>query len=40
MNVPLILTDFLDRAVRLYGNKPAIIDEYGNRYTYNQINER
>lgn len=40
MQVSLILTDFLDRAVRLYGNKPAIIDEYGNRYTYNQMNER
>ena len=40
MNVPLILTDFLDRAVRLYGNKPAIIDENGERYTYKQINDR
>ncbi len=37
---PLILTDFLDRAVQLYGNKPAIIDEEGTRYTYGEINDR
>lgn len=36
----MILTDFLDRAVRLYGNKPAIIDEEGTRYTYKEINKR
>ncbi|TXL67729.1 long-chain-fatty-acid--CoA ligase [Cerasibacillus terrae] len=36
----LILTEFLDRAVHLYGKKPAIIDEYGTRYTYEDINKR
>lgn len=36
----LVLTQFLDRAVHLYGKKPAIIDEYGERYTYEEINER
>ncbi|WP_029269168.1 long-chain-fatty-acid--CoA ligase [Virgibacillus alimentarius] len=40
MNTPLVLTDFLDRAVRLYGEKPAIIDEEGTRYTYHEINKR
>src|SRR5690625_2640565 len=39
-NTPMILTDFLDRAVHLYGNKPAIIDEEGTRYTYAEINKR
>lgn len=39
MNVPLILTQFLDRAVRLYGEKEAI---YGDNkvLTYNQLNDR
>lgn len=40
MHKPLILTDFLDRAVHLYGNKPAIIAETGTRYTYGEINQR
>lgn len=40
MNTPLILTDFLDRAVHLYGKKPAIIDEEGTHYTYSDINRR
>ncbi|HWO95326.1 MAG TPA: long-chain-fatty-acid--CoA ligase [Bacillus sp. (in: firmicutes)] len=39
MNVPLILTDFLDRAVSLYGTKTAVID--GNRsFTYLQLQGR
>lgn len=25
MNVPLVLTEFLDRAVKLYGDKQAVI---------------
>ncbi|MDQ0268790.1 long-chain-fatty-acid--CoA ligase [Cytobacillus purgationiresistens] len=39
MNVPLILSQFLDRAVRLYGEKEAI---YGDNkvLTYNQLNKR
>ncbi|GAB4074207.1 AMP-binding protein [Barrientosiimonas marina] len=40
MQTPLLLTDFLDRAVRLYGNKPAIIDQDENSYTYSDINRR
>lgn len=39
MNVPLILSDFLDRAVELYGDKEAIFDEK-RAFTYRQINER
>ncbi len=39
MNVPLILTDFLDRAVDLYGDKKAIIDEE-RAFTYAEINAR
>lgn len=39
MNVPLILTDFLDRAVTLYGPKKAIITE-DRVFTYNELNER
>lgn len=40
MTKQLILTDFLDRAVHLYGKKPAIIAQDGTRYTYEEINER
>jgi len=36
----LVLTDFLDRAVHLYGDKPAIISQDGTHYTYKQVNER
>jgi fatty-acyl-CoA synthase len=39
MHVPLVLTDFLDRAVELYGDKPAIIDDE-KRLTYKQLRER
>ncbi|TLS36572.1 long-chain-fatty-acid--CoA ligase [Pseudalkalibacillus caeni] len=39
MNVPLLLTEFLDRAVRLYGDKPAIINE-DDTYTYKELNKR
>ncbi|TFE02060.1 long-chain-fatty-acid--CoA ligase [Jeotgalibacillus salarius] len=39
MHVPLILTDFLDRAVTLYGDKTAVID--GNReLTYKEVEKR
>ncbi|MFS0782924.1 long-chain-fatty-acid--CoA ligase [Bacillus sp. 1P06AnD] len=39
MNVPLVLTDFLDRAVALFGDKEAIYcDE--RVFTYRQLNER
>ena len=41
MNVPLLLTDFLDRAVRLYGEKTAVIDhDEGRRLTYNELGRR
>lgn len=39
MHVPLILTDFLDRAVTLYGDKVAIIDDT-RELTYSQLNDR
>ncbi|MDE5414979.1 long-chain-fatty-acid--CoA ligase [Alkalihalobacterium chitinilyticum] len=39
MHVPLVLTHFLDRAVSLYGEKLAIIDDT-REITYNQLNER
>ncbi|MFC5559422.1 long-chain-fatty-acid--CoA ligase [Ureibacillus thermophilus] len=41
MNVPLVLTHFLDRAVALYGEKEAIIGYEGDRrYTYREFNHR
>lgn len=39
MHVPLVLTDFLDRAVKLYGDKVAIIDDT-RELTYSQLNDR
>ncbi|WP_409253833.1 long-chain-fatty-acid--CoA ligase [Bacillus sp. SCS-153A] len=39
MNVPLVLTDFLDRAVEQYGEKVALIDDE-KRLTYKQLNVR
>ncbi|WP_338754577.1 long-chain-fatty-acid--CoA ligase [Bacillus sp. FJAT-52991] len=39
MNVPLILTQFLDRAVTYYGEKTAVISE-DRQFTYNQLNAR
>lgn len=39
MEVPMLVTDFLDRAVRLYPDKVAVVD--GDlRLTYREINER
>ncbi|MEZ7981298.1 MAG: AMP-binding protein, partial [Myxococcota bacterium] len=39
MEVPMLVTDFLDRAVRLYPEKVAIVD--GDRkFTYREFNER
>ncbi|RFU63535.1 long-chain-fatty-acid--CoA ligase [Peribacillus saganii] len=39
MNVPLVLTDFLDRAVSIYGKKKALYcDERS--FTYQELNER
>jgi fatty-acyl-CoA synthase len=39
MEVPLLITDFLDRAVRLYPNKIAIVDG-DRRFTYREFDER
>ncbi len=39
MNVPLVLTDFLDRAVDLYGGEPSIISDE-RVLTYKQMNGR
>ncbi|MFN7249254.1 MAG: long-chain-fatty-acid--CoA ligase [Anaerobacillus sp.] len=39
MHVPLIVTDFLDRAVTLYGDKVAVIDDHKS-ITYRELNER
>ncbi|SFJ24867.1 fatty-acyl-CoA synthase [Halobacillus dabanensis] len=39
MHVPLVLTEFLDRAVDLYGEKLAIIDD-DRTLTYRQLNAR
>ncbi|MCA1065043.1 long-chain-fatty-acid--CoA ligase [Rossellomorea sp. AcN35-11] len=39
MHVPLVLTDFLDRAVEQYGEKVAIIDDE-KRLSYKQLNAR
>ncbi|AQQ53990.1 long-chain-fatty-acid--CoA ligase [Planococcus lenghuensis] len=39
MNIPLVLPEFLDRAVRLYGDKQAVIG--GDRtLTYHELNDR
>jgi fatty-acyl-CoA synthase len=39
MFVPLLVNDFLGRAVRHYGKKVAVVDE-GKRFTYAQLGER
>jgi fatty-acyl-CoA synthase len=39
MNVPLILSQFLDRAVSLYGNKKAIFAD-DRTFTYDELNRR
>ncbi|KGX92118.1 AMP-dependent synthetase [Pontibacillus halophilus JSM 076056 = DSM 19796] len=39
MYVPLLVSDFLERAVKLYGDKPAILDDTCIR-TYSEVGER
>ena len=39
MNMPLVLPQFLDRAVALYGEKDAVHCE-GRVFTYRQLNNR
>ncbi|GAK13653.1 AMP-binding protein [Geomicrobium sp. JCM 19039] len=36
----MVLTDFFDRAVHIYGDKRAIIDQNDNVYTYKDVNDR
>lgn len=40
MYVPMLLNDFLDRAVKLYGQKKAVINTDGREYTYSELNDR
>ena len=39
MEIPMLVTDFLDRAVRLYPDKVAIVDG-DQRFTYREFNKR
>ena len=39
MEVPLLITDFLRRAVRHYPNKTAVVDG-NNRFSYRELDER
>lgn len=39
MNVPLVLTQFLDRAVKLYGDKQAVYCDQ-RMFTYKELNTR
>ncbi|XVH30804.1 long-chain-fatty-acid--CoA ligase [Haloferacaceae archaeon DSL9] len=40
MEKPLLVTDFLDRARRHYGDKEAVVATTGDRYTYAELGER
>ncbi|WP_017754548.1 long-chain-fatty-acid--CoA ligase [Calidifontibacillus oryziterrae] len=40
MYVPLLLNQFLDRAVKLYGPKKAVINTDGREFTYAELNQR
>ena len=40
MQKPLLVTDFLDRARRHYGDQEAIVATTGERYTYDEFGER
>jgi len=40
MQKPLLVTDFLDRARRYYGDCEAVVGTDGSRYTYNEIGSR
>lgn len=40
MQVPLIMSDWLDRAVRLYGSKQAVFNVDGRTFTYAELNGR
>jgi fatty-acyl-CoA synthase len=40
MEKPLLVTDFLDRARRYYGDRTAVVATDGTRYTYDELGER
>jgi fatty-acyl-CoA synthase len=40
MEKPLLVTEFLDRARRHYGDKEAVLATTGERYTYDELGER
>ncbi len=40
MEVPLLVTDFLDRARKYYGDEEAIVATTGERYTYDEFGDR
>ncbi|OEH91667.1 long-chain-fatty-acid--CoA ligase [Bacillus solimangrovi] len=40
MQVPLLLNEFLDRSVRLYSEKKAVINDDGREFTYEELNGR
>ncbi|ELZ26650.1 acyl-CoA synthetase [Halogeometricum pallidum JCM 14848] len=40
MEKPLLVTDFLDRARRHYGDREAVVATTGERYTYEELGER
>ena len=40
MHKPLLVTDFLDRARRHYGDEEAVVATTGERFTYDEVGER
>ena len=40
MEVPLLVTDFLDRARKYYGDEEAIVATTGERFTYEEFGDR
>ncbi|MFC7166285.1 long-chain-fatty-acid--CoA ligase [Halospeciosus flavus] len=40
MERPLLVTDFLDRARKYYGDETAVVATTGERYTYDELGER
>jgi fatty-acyl-CoA synthase len=40
MHRPLLTTDYLDRAVRLFGDDLGVVDEDGTEYTYGELGDR
>ncbi|WP_306056940.1 long-chain-fatty-acid--CoA ligase [Natronococcus wangiae] len=40
MEVPLLVTDFLDRARKYYGDEEAVVAATGERFTYDELGDR